>query len=315
MLKVLLPLDGSEMAERAIPHALAVVRPFVAKVTLLRVVTPAEFRFQDTFSRIDWHFHKHQALTYLQSVTEQFEEAAVLYELRVGEGRPAEVILETARACGTHLLVMSTHGSGGALDFPRGGDVSKTLSAFDASVLIVGGTEAARTDNKARYRRLLVPIDGSYGSDCILRVAMILGESLDAELIIASINAKPAPPFIVRRNRKAESLCHELAELTRVAAERRLSEIKAQLPKEISVRTVVLMARRPVDELGRIVRRFDADLLVASDDLFDGAMDVVENQLSRFGVPALILSPNSIGQAFSELRHDERNDVTSADAN
>jgi len=313
MLNVLVPLDGSELAERAISHALPIVESFVAKVTLLRVITPAEFRSQETFDRVDWRLHKHQAFTYLQSVAQIFEAAAVPYELRVEDGRPANVILETARELDTQLLVMSTHGRGGAVDYPRGGVASKTLSAFGGSVLLVGSGAMQETALKVRYRRLLVPVDGSYRSECAMRVAMMLAKSLDAELIVACIAEQPDLPHIVRDDRKAASLYRELADLTRAAAERRLHEIKAQIPEEITLRTAVLLARRPADELSAAVRHFDADLLIASENLFNGALGTLDSQMAGTEVPTLILSSKDVGNAFCELRTDEGHDVANAD--
>ncbi len=63
MLNILLPLDGSELAESAIPHAYAMAKSVAAKVALLRVVSPAEFRNEDAFSRVDWRLRKEQART------------------------------------------------------------------------------------------------------------------------------------------------------------------------------------------------------------------------------------------------------------
>ena len=313
MLNVLVPLDGSELAERAISHTLPIVESFVANVTLLRVVTPSEFRSQETFDRVDWRLHKHQAITYLQGVAQIFEAAAVPYELRVEEGRPADVILETARELGTQLLVMSTHGRGGAVDYPRGGVASKTLSAFGDSVLLVGNGAMKEAVTKVRYRRLLVPVDGSHRSECAMRVAMMLAKSLDAELVVACIAEQPQLPNILRNDRKAASLFRELADLTRAAAERRLHEIKAQIPEEIALRTAVFLASKPADEISAAVRQFDADLLIASENLFSGSLRTLDNQMAVTQVPTLILSPKSIGNAFCELRTDEGHDVANAD--
>lgn len=313
MLNVLVPLDGSELAERAISHALPIVESFVAKVTLLRVITPAEFRSQETFDRVDWRLHKHQAFTYLRNVAQTFEAATVPFELRVEEGRPADIILETARELGTQLLVMSTHGRGGAVDYPRGGVASKTLSGFGGSVLLVGSGVMKKAATKVHYRRLLVPVDGSHRSECAMRVAMMLAKSLDAELIIACIAEQPELPHIVRDDRKAASLQRDLADLTRAAAERRLHEIEAQIPEDIALRTAVLLARRPADELSAAARRFDADLLIASENLFNGSLGSLDRQMAGTQVPTFILSPKNIGSAFCELRTAEGDDVANAD--
>lgn len=117
----------------------------------------------------------------------------------------------------------------------------------------------------------------------------------------------------MRDDRKAASLHRELAGLTRAAAERRLHEIKAQIPEEIALHTAVLLARRPADEISAAVRRFDADLLIASENLFSGSLRTLDSKMAGTEVPTLILSPKNIGNAFCELRTDEGPDVANSD--
>jgi len=317
MLNILLPLDGSELAEGAIAHARAIGSAVASKVTLLRVVMPDEFRNEDAFSRVDWRLARQQALSYLEGVAQTFKTAHIPYDLRVEEGPPAEVIISTARDLGINLLVMSTHGHGAAVDFPKGGVASKVLSTFGTSVCLVGARAVPIRESEALYRHLLVPIDGSPESECALRVATSLAHSLDARLTVLCISEMPEVPWIMGGNEKARSICRELAAMTRLAAERKLAELKAWIPRELQLSTSVMLTDRSIDPIEEIARRFKPDLLVTSMTITDRVAEpyaaTTDSASSVDHIPMLVLSPNEIGDAFCELRDTEPPDTRTAD--
>ena len=317
MLKLLLPLDGSELSECALPHAFALASSFDAEITLLRVISPAEFRTGDSFSRVDWRLHRHQAQAYLESIAETFDTAGIRFDLRVEEGRPAEVIVETAHSLGINLLIMSTHGRGAATDFPRGGIAGKVLSAYRASVLLVSARTESTLQSKAEYERLLVPIDGSYRSECALRVATSLAQSLGAQLNVVYVAESSAVPSILSRDPRALALCQELGEIVHRAAERDLAELRARLPQELRLRTGVILADKTVDPLAEIARRFDPDLIVASAEMVGSANGSTRSLINAVSavdrVPILVLSPKGIGNVFCESRKFDGPDILTAD--
>ena len=317
MLNILLPLDGSELAERAVPHAYAMASSTSSRVTLLRVVIPTEFRHEDAFSRVDWRLRKQQALSYLKDVAEIFEADNIPHELLVEEGFPAEVIVDTVRTLGIQLLVMSTHGRGAAVDFPHGGVASKVLSAITASVCLVGARKARAREPVTGYKRLLVPIDGSHESECALRVAFTLAESLAAELIVVCISETPEVPPILVSDERAGALCRQLADLTRLAADRKLAELKARVPEKIVLRTSVMLTDRLSNPIIEATNRFHPDLLVASMTMIDRVNRpyTLAAQIASAvdEVPLLVLSPKGIGDAFCEPRSTEAEDVRTAD--
>ncbi len=317
MLKILLPLDGSELAESAIPHAYAMANSIAAKVTLLRVVSPAEFRNADAFSRVDWRLRKEQARSYLQDVAETFDTANIPYDLRVEEGHPAEAIMETARDLGIHLLVMSTHGRGAAIDFPQGGVASKVLSTFGASVCLVGSRSVPARKPKALYQRLLVPIDGSHESECALRVATLLAKSMEAQLTVVFVSEIPEVPSILGSDERARDLCRELADMTRTAAERKLVELMARVPEQLSLRTSVMFTDRSINQVVEVARRFNPDLLITSMTMTDYVStpyaSATQIASAVDNVPMLVLGPKGIGDAFCDSGNAEPADVRTAD--
>ncbi len=299
------------------PHAVALASAIDANVTLLRVVSPAEFRTEDSFSRVDWRLYKHQAQAYLESVAAAFDSAGIPVDMRVEEGRPAEAIVEIASSLGINLLIMSTHGSGAATDFPRGSITGKVLSTYNASVFLVSGLAEPGSQPKADYERLLVPIDGSSRSEGALRVAASLAESLDARLSVVYVAESSKVPSILRRDPRASDLCQELSESVRRAAERELAELMARLPAELELQTGVILDDKTADPLAEIVRRFDPDLIVTSTDIVSSAAgsprSLIHTVSAVDNVPILVLSPKGIGNVFCESRKLAGSDILTAD--
>jgi nucleotide-binding universal stress UspA family protein len=96
---ILVPLDGSPLAELALPEALALAKLPDSKVTLLRVIPPIEDVIQDgeIFS-VDqqWERSKASALKYLKGVCGGPEWKKVAVQLAVEMGEPADVIVDFA---------------------------------------------------------------------------------------------------------------------------------------------------------------------------------------------------------------------------
>lgn len=311
MLNILLPLDGSGLAEKATLHAVALARPVAAKVTLLRVVTPSEFRTEDAFSRVDWRLRRRQAQAYLEDVATRFASEGIEADVRVEDGKPAESIVRAAEEMQVNLLIMSTHGRGGATDFPQGGIAGKVLSAYDESVLLIGN-DAGEIDAEVRYERLLVPIDGSPESECALRVATSLAQLLGTQLIVVCVVASPNVPSILNRDRKAITMCQDIADMMLLAAERKLAEVKARTPGDVDLHTFVFNAENWTNSLPDIALRYSPDLfIVGVDGSHNLTQSLVRVAASARRVPVLVLGPKGLGNAFYETRnHGAPNDAT-----
>ena len=317
MLKMLLPLDGSNLAECVLPHALAIAGAIDAEVTLLRIVTPSEFRNGEAFNRVDWRLHRHEAQTYLESIGAVFDTAGIPCQRCLEEGRPAEIVLKTARELGAQLLILSTHGCGAAIDFPCGSVAGKVLSAYEASVLLVGAQADQVARDRAVYDRLLVPIDGSHESECALRVAISLAQCLESRLSVVYLARLVRLPAIANRDPHALALSRQLTEVVRLAAERELTGLRARLPAELNPETAVVSADESDELLTELKNRFDPNLIVSSADASfianTSAHPLLRSASIGNRVPLLVLNPRGIGDAFCESRRLDGAGVRTAD--
>lgn len=137
---ILVPLDGSSLAELALPEAAALSKLPDSKVILLHVIPPIEDVISDgDVITIDqqWENRKIHAMRYLQSVCTRPEWKDVKVTPAVEMGVPAEVILDFARKHKIDRIVMSTHGRTGINRWVYGSVADKVLRAADRTVVLV----------------------------------------------------------------------------------------------------------------------------------------------------------------------------------
>ena len=132
--KILVPLDGSSLAEKALPVAEEEAKAHGASIVLLRVVHPNFF--DKPFSKAEKTLiekYKEQANKYLAIVAERVRnETAVDVNVEVEEGDPVKVILDVAEAQKCSLIAMTTHGFSGMRHITLGSVVSKVAKAAKA---------------------------------------------------------------------------------------------------------------------------------------------------------------------------------------
>lgn len=139
-LHALIPLDGSDLAEAVFP---AVSELGVAEVTLLSVPGPASGA---------------EAECYLNNAAERAHAAGLTKVKKwVREGKPPEVIVESATRLGASLIALTTHGRSGFDRFVLGSVAEKVIRTAAHPVLVVRSNAPVRP----LLERILVPLDGS----------------------------------------------------------------------------------------------------------------------------------------------------------
>ena len=115
--RILVPLDGSPLAELALTEAIALSKLPDTEVILLQVVPPIEevitLGLQQIALDQQWELQKEQALLYLRGISARPEWHGVQVSIAVELGKPAETILAFADKHGVGRIVMSTHGRTG----------------------------------------------------------------------------------------------------------------------------------------------------------------------------------------------------------
>jgi len=147
--KVLVPLDGSPIAEQVLPHAEAVARMLGSELFLFHVFEPMRKYAGGTVYRAlpdevvgDENARRKQVgLSYLEEVSKKLKAREISVSMEVAPGSPADQILDYAETHGINLITMSTHGRSGVGRWVFGSVTDKVLHAGDTAVFVVRATQ------------------------------------------------------------------------------------------------------------------------------------------------------------------------------
>ena len=148
MLKnVLVPLDGSKLAEAALEHALNIVEP-KGKITLVSAIEVPDvpiYGYYPPASVPDYEEAKDNLLPYarhyLQGIADNLTEHGFSVRIEAEIGDPAQVITEIAQKHQVNAIVMSTHGRSGLSRWLFGSVTNKVLSAKPCPVYVIPSAE------------------------------------------------------------------------------------------------------------------------------------------------------------------------------
>jgi len=150
--KIMVPLDGSQLAECVLPHVEAFIQGCqVQTVIFVRVVEPASPRFlgaPTATSKVDYgqvieytqrieEDRKSSAVQYLQTVTGQLKQNGVKFQQETLVGKVADCLVDFAETRAVDLILIATHGRSGVSRWVRGSVADRILRASGVPVLMV----------------------------------------------------------------------------------------------------------------------------------------------------------------------------------
>jgi nucleotide-binding universal stress UspA family protein len=178
---ILVPLDGSEVAEQALPHACRLARLTNAEIVLLRA---APFASNAGKSPSPRRVTVRDAEDYLAALWHRLAGEGLRVRTVVLHTAPARAITFTARTQGADLIVMSTHGYSSVQRFLLGSVAEAVLRQTTTPVFCIRASEHPPALRVSPYRKVLVPLDGTsfaetaltylQGADCFLPAKIVL---------------------------------------------------------------------------------------------------------------------------------------------
>jgi nucleotide-binding universal stress UspA family protein len=201
--KILVPLDGSQLAERALAPAFALGQQAEGEVLLLRVALPEKLFIPDLSIQggyaVLWpdesiDLCRKEARKYLETVRARAPALPTVHAKVVDDGVP-ETILDLAVTERVDLIAISSHGYTGITRWALGSVAEKVLQRAPCPVLVVRSPEP--------LRRVLIPLDGSALSEQALDPGLALATALHLEVTL--LRAVPRiPPTDVASLEKME---------------------------------------------------------------------------------------------------------------
>ncbi len=266
--KILVPLDGSALAEQAVKPALALARAAGAEVLLLRSVAGVQpifalssaltGQFESEWQDSAFESRRRATHEYLAGLRQRYDCSACIVRVVEEIGDPAAAIVDAARERGVDLIVMSTHGETGVRRAVWGSVTGRVLHGADCPVLVVRSAEP--------IRRVLIALDGSELGERVLPPALAVARALRAQVILLCVSEAPLlNPLEIGMMWDMEPpvASQDMANAARQAAERYLANIVARegLAEDA---TALVLEGAPADRIGEFARLTDIDLIAMS---------------------------------------------------
>ena len=309
---ILVPLDGSTLAQCVLPHVVAIAPVTNARVTLVHVM---EYDHIASSSRgvdpVEWHLRKHKLEKYLEQIAVELQGFDFSVEYAILEGNTAESIIEFSRNNNVDLIALSTHGLGGLSGWNVSSVVQKILLRSYKSILLIRAyNPATAISSEIRYQRLFVGLDGSSRAEYILPVAMNLARFYNSELVVGTVIQKP---HIIQRlplSEKEEELIEHFVERNRQAASHYFEQLHTQFSQEgVGLKTSIAVGDNVEAALHDMAAEANVDLVILAAHGQSGERrwpyGRVASSFIAYGSTSLIimqdLSSDEIEQSHAEL--------------
>lgn len=197
--KILVPLDGSPLAEAILPEVGRLLRLEDSEVVFLRVaeVVAVDAYLAPLESALE------EARGYLASVESGFAREGARVRSVVEAGRPADVILRRARQEGATLIALATHGRSGLTRLFLGSVAEAVLRHTPVPVLAVRAlaVTAPGAGAPGPVRNILVPLDGSERAFAAVSLAVELGRAFKSRILLLHVLASQGKPDLASARR------------------------------------------------------------------------------------------------------------------
>jgi len=295
--KVLVPLDGSAVAEQVLPYVRFLAARLKIPVELLGVVDPAAIAVSGLTHNPRYigrltEEGRLASLSYLARLSKTFSEESVTRCVKIGQ--PAIVIGETAAQNKGTLVTMATHGRTGMSRWLLGSVAEKVLRGSTNPLLLVRTGEGGRTDRRVKFETIIVPLDTSTIAETVLHHVADLAKLLRLKVILAHCLNLPLSAYYGAANYSSPdygSLAAQLNEEVGKYLDKKVEELKG---KGLARVTAVLLEGYAAEEIIALTRREPNSLLAMSTHGYSGVKrwmlgSVTEKVVRHCGDPVLLV--------------------------
>jgi nucleotide-binding universal stress UspA family protein len=184
--RVVVPLDGSTHAAKALPVAKLICRTMGATLHLLSSVKNKTPEQMEQFEE-----NAHGRSVYLQKLSEVLESEGYKTSFAVRPGYLADVTADYVEEHEIDLVILSTHGKSGEKNWQRGGVTRKLVQKIWKPILMVQAIPDAVHILPA-LKHILVALDGSLYSERTLPYARTLANAFRSDIYLLSVPAVPS---------------------------------------------------------------------------------------------------------------------------
>jgi nucleotide-binding universal stress UspA family protein len=294
--KILVPLDGSTVAEQVLPYVRTLAGGLKIPVELMGVVDVAQLdahiaaekgRYLDTLIEDSVRYSGE----YLKGVAQTFPGANVSFAIETGGA--AEVIIAKAGADKETLITMATHGRSGINRWLLGSVTEKVLRGAPNPLLLVRAKSEAKAAGEATLKSIVVPLDGSEVAESVLPTVLEMAKKLNIEIVLFRACNVPYSVFGGVRDHFAivDELLGAIKGEARDYLEKQTEELKKQGANKVSY---VLEQGTSADQIISLGRKTPDNLIAMCTHGWSGVKgwvlgSITETVVRHSGDPVLII--------------------------
>lgn len=199
--KILLPLDGSSTAEKALGYARTLAGALGLPIELLKVVDISAMSAHlvaDKARFLDGLIAEAERTSreYLNEIAQGLRELKV--SCSVKRGKPAQIILKKAALEPGALITMATHGRSGIQRWLLGSVAEKILRGTRNPLFLARGDDPEGT--QAVLQSIIVPLDGSPLAESVLPTVLEMAKAFNAAVLLFRAFELPTSAYYGREN-------------------------------------------------------------------------------------------------------------------
>lgn len=257
--RILVPLDGSALAERAIPAALTLARAFSnsqpCEVHLLRVVPPIMIALDPMLYTEAIFLGETEAQSYLETIMATLADSGVAIVPVAETGVIAETIINYAHKHDIHLIVISSHGRSGLSRWVYGSIADKVLRQSGSATLII---REQIEEIAGVFQKILVCLDGSTLAEQVLDAALSLATVLKAEVVLLRV---VQPANLIFDMETTDQVQESITALEKGDAEVYLNTLAQKLPEYGDALSAQVLVGAPADTIIDFAKEQQIDLI------------------------------------------------------
>jgi nucleotide-binding universal stress UspA family protein len=260
--KILVPLDGSHLAESVLPMAIQIARVTHAQVILFHVI---EKRPPNTVHGDHHLVNEAEAAAYLERIRQAYGEGIPMdqHVHTSAEKHVATSIVEHSKELGVDLIAMCAHGQSGLQQRIFGSIAQDVLASGHVPVLLVS-PERDTNATECKCNCILVPLDGDpeheAGLDIATQLSLSCNASLHLIMVIHELSTLPGEQAASAMLMPATASA--LLDMDCEEGELYLAELMGKLLDQHIQVTGEVERGDPAKEIVRSAREFSADLIV-----------------------------------------------------
>ena len=190
---ILVPLDGSEVAEQGLAAACRIAVEGGATLHLVRALP---YSALEEGVRLQERRELREAREYLSRVTRDLERQGLTVVTEILPGEPVRGILFAAEAHDADLISLSTHGRSGIQHALLGSIAEAVLRQSTTPILLTRVNAHVAPPAVGPYRRILVPLDGTAFAETALSYLRDQGIGRTASLLLLRAIVPASQPFM-----------------------------------------------------------------------------------------------------------------------